>query len=313
MIRFTLRRLGAGLVLLAVIPTLAFWLMNARAGNVARDVLGQSAAPEQVDQLNAQLGRDDPLLEQYLSWAGKVLTGDFGASWYTSEPVLGAVLQRLPVTVSLVLGTTLVAAILAVAGGVAAAVYRGWVDRAVQIVAILGFALPGFWVALMLALIFAVRLGLFPATGYTPLLTSPLGWLHSLTLPIASLAVGAVASAAQQIRGAVIDTLGKDWVRTLRSRGLSSRRVLFVHVLRNASVSGLTVLALQFVGLLGGAVFVERIFALPGIGQVLSTSTAQGDIPMVLGVLIATTVIVVLVNLLIDLGVASLNPKARTS
>jgi peptide/nickel transport system permease protein len=313
MIRFTLRRLGAGLVLLAVIPTLAFWLMNARAGNVARDVLGQSAAPEQVDQLNAQLGRDDPLLEQYLSWAGKVLTGDFGASWYTSEPVLGAVLQRLPVTVSLVLGTTLVAAILAVAGGVAAAVYRGWVDRVVQIVAILGFALPGFWVALMLALIFAVRLGLFPATGYTPLLTSPAGWLHSLTLPIASLAVGAVASAAQQIRGAVIDTLGKDWVRTLRSRGLSSRRVLFVHVLRNASVSGLTVLALQFVGLLGGAVFVERIFALPGIGQVLSTSTAQGDIPMVLGVLIATTVIVVLVNLLIDLGVASLNPKARTS
>jgi peptide/nickel transport system permease protein len=311
MIRFTLRRLGAGLVLLAVIPTLAFWLMNARAGNVARDVLGQSAAPEQVDQLNAQLGRDDPLLEQYLSWAGKVLTGDFGASWYTSEPVLGAVLQRLPVTVSLVLGTTLVAAILAVAGGVAAAVYRGWVDRVVQIVAILGFALPGFWVALMLALIFAVRLGLFPATGYTPLLTSPAGWLHSLTLPIASLAVGAVASAAQQIRGAVIDTLGKDWVRTLRSRGLSSRRVLFVHVLRNASVSGLTVLALQFVGLLGGAV--ERIFALPGIGQVLSTSTAQGDIPMVLGVLIATTVIVVLVNLLIDLGVASLNPKARTS
>jgi peptide/nickel transport system permease protein len=280
---------------------------------VARDVLGQSAAPEQVDQLNAQLGRDDPLLEQYLSWAGKVLTGDFGASWYTSEPVLGAVLQRLPVTVSLVLGTTLVAAILAVAGGVAAAVYRGWVDRVVQIVAILGFALPGFWVALMLALIFAVRLGLFPATGYTPLLTSPAGWLHSLTLPIASLAVGAVASAAQQIRGAVIDTLGKDWVRTLRSRGLSSRRVLFVHVLRNASVSGLTVLALQFVGLLGGAVFVERIFALPGIGQVLSTSTAQGDIPMVLGVLIATTVIVVLVNLLIDLGVASLNPKARTS
>jgi peptide/nickel transport system permease protein len=192
-------------------------------------------------------------------------------------------------------------------------VYRGWVDRVVQIVAILGFALPGFWVALMLALIFAVRLGLFPATGYTPLLTSPAGWLHSLTLPIASLAVGAVASAAQQIRGAVIDTLGKDWVRTLRSRGLSSRRVLFVHVLRNASVSGLTVLALQFVGLLGGAVFVERIFALPGIGQVLSTSTAQGDIPMVLGVLIATTVIVVLVNLLIDLGVASLNPKARTS
>lgn len=311
MIGFTAKRLAAGLVLLLVIPSLAFLLMSASAGDVGRNILGPSASNEQVDRLNEQLGRDDPLLVQFGRWAGHVLTGDLGTSWYTNEPVAAAVLQRLPVTVSLVLGTTVVAAVLAVIGGVAAAVYRGWIDRAVQIAAIVGFALPGFWVALMLALVFAVRLGLFPATGYVPFLDSPVGWVRSLVLPVASLSVGAIASAAQQIRGAVIDTLRQDWVRTLRSRGLSARRVLFLHVLRNASVSGFTVLALQFVGMLGGAVFVERIYALPGIGQVLTTSTAQGDIPIVLGVLIATTVIVVLVNLVIDLAVAFLNPKAR--
>lgn len=310
---FILKRLGAGAVLLVVIPTLAFLLMSASAGDVARNILGPSASAEQVARLNTELGRDDPLLVQYGHWAMHALGGDLGSSWYTSEPVTGAVMQRLPVTISLVLGTTVLAAVLAVAAGVAAAVYRGWIDRAVQVVAILGFALPGFWVALMLALVFAVRLGWFPATGYVPFGVSPAGWVESLVLPMASLAVGAVASAAQQIRGAVIDTLRQDWVRTLRSRGLSSRRVLFVHVLRNASVSGLTVMALQFVGMLGGAVFVERIYALPGIGQVLSTSTAQGDIPLVLGVLLATTAIVVLVNLLIDLSVAFLNPKARLS
>lgn len=313
MLHFTLKRLGAGLVLLAVIPTLAFFLMHQSAGDVARNILGQSATPEQVDRLSEQLGLNKPVVLQYVDWATSALTGDLGASWFTSEPVASAIVHRVPVTVSLVVGTTIVAAIVAVVAGVAAAVYRGWLDRLVQVVAIVGFALPGFWVALMFALIFAVQLGWFPATGYVPFTDSPAGWIYSLTLPVASLAVGAVASAAQQIRGAVIDTLRQDWVRTLRSRGMSERRILFKHVLRNASVSGLTVLALQFVGLLGGAVFVERIYALPGIGQILASSTAQGDIPMVLGVLLATTAIVVIVNLVIDLSVGFLNPKARVA
>jgi len=263
--------------------------------------------------MNEQLGLTEPVFVQFLNWAGAALQGDFGASWYTSEPVSSAVANRLPVTLSVVIGTTIVAAILAVVFGVAAAVYRGWIDRLVQVIAIVGFALPGFWVALIFASIFAVQLGWFPATGYVTFQSSPSGWAQSLVLPIAALAVGAVAAAAQQIRGAVIDTLRQDWVRTLRSRGLSDRTVLFRHVLRNASVAGLTVLALQFVGLLGGAVFIERVFSLPGIGQVLSTSAAQGDVPIVLGVLVAVTVIVIIVNLVIEVTVAILNPKARLS
>jgi peptide/nickel transport system permease protein len=313
MLSFTLKRLGAGLVLVIVIPTVSFFLMHRTAGDVARNVLGPNATPDQVAKATADLGLDRPVLQQYLDWARAVLHGDFGSSWFTSEPVSNAISTRVPVTLNLVLGTTIVAAILAVVGGVTAAVRRGWVDRVIQVLAVVGFAVPGFWLALVLALVFAVRLNLLPATGYVPFFTSPAEWARSLVLPVTALAVGAVAGAAQQIRGAVIETLRQDWVRTLRSRGLSERRVLFRHVLRSASVSGLTVLALQFVGLLGGAVIVEQIYSLPGIGQILATSTAQGDTPMVLGVVVVTTVMVVVVNLAMDLSVAFLSPKARLS
>jgi peptide/nickel transport system permease protein len=310
---FTLRRIGAGVVLVVLIPTIAFFLMHLTAGNIARNVLGQNATPEQVAKETAVLGLDRPVGLQFLDYLGKALHGNFGSSYFTGESVTSAMAGRVPVTLSLVIAATLVAAVIAVVLGVLAAVYRGWVDRVVQVVSIIGFALPGFWLALVLVLVFAVQLRWFPATGFTSFWSSPLGWADSLVLPVAALTIGAVANAAQQIRGEVIDTLRQDWVRTLRSRGLSEPRVLFRHVLRNAGVSGLTVLALQLIGLLGGAVFIEQIFALPGIGQILATATAQGDIPLVMGVVIVTTVIVVIVNLIIDLAVAFLNPKARLS
>lgn len=308
---FTLKRIGAGAVLVVVIPAIAFFLMHLTAGNIARNILGQNATPVQVARQAAMLGLDRPAWRQFLSYSGQVLRGDFGSSYFTGQNISTAMTQRAPVTISLALGATVIAGIISVLLGTLAAVRRGWVDRVVQVVAIAGFALPGFWLALMLVLVFAIRLRWFPATGYVPFLTSPSGWADSLVLPVAALTVGAVANAAQQIRGEVIDTLRQDWVRTLRSRGLPESRVLYRHVLRNAGVSGVTVLALQFVGLLGGAVFIEQIFSLPGIGQVLVTAASQGDIPMVMGVVVVTTVIVVVVNLLVDLSVAFLNPKAR--
>jgi peptide/nickel transport system permease protein len=308
---FTLKRIGAGIVLVVVIPTIAFFLMHLNPGDTARNILGPNATPEQVAKQADLLGLNHSVWQQFTDYARHAVGGDFGSSYFTGESITDAMTGRVPVTLSLVLATTVLAAVLSAVLGVAAAVRRGWVDRLVQIVAVAGFALPGFWIALILVMAFAVRLPLFPATGYVPLLTSPTGWVNSLVLPVAALTVGAVANAAQQIRGEVIDTLRQDWVRTLRSRGLSEPRVLYRHVLRNAGASGLTVLGLQSIGLLGGAVFVEQIFSLPGIGQVLVTATSQGDIPMVMGVVTVTTVIVVAVNLLIDLSVAFLNPKAR--
>jgi peptide/nickel transport system permease protein len=313
MLRFVARRLGSGIVLVAVIPSLAFALMYASGTNVARQILGLTATQEQVAAKAAELGLDRPLWEQFTRWAGRALHGDLGRSWFTGEPVAGAIATRLPVTLTLVILTTLVAAVLAVVLGVLAATRRGWIDAAVQVLAIAGFAIPSFWLALVLVSRFAIETPIFPATGFTPFSQSPRAWALSIALPVIALSVGAVAGAAQQVRGAVIDVLEMDYVRTLRSRGLSSPLVLFRHVLRNAAGPGLAVLALQFVGMLGGAVAIERIFALPGVGQMAVASTVSGDVPMVMGVVIATTVVVVVVNLAIDVATGLLNPKARVS
>src|SRR5699024_7530706 len=313
MLTFLARRIASGVVLIILIPSLAFVLMRAGSTNVARTILGQTASEEQVEAKAAELGLDRPLIEQYISWAKGALHGDLGTSWFTNESVTHAMATRVLATLSLVIATTIIAAVIAVAIGLAAAYYKGWLDKALQVLAVVGFAVPGFWLALMLVMWFAINTPIFPTTGFVPLSEDVGGWVRSVTLPVTALAVGAVTATAQQVRGAVMDTLQQDWVRTLRARGISNGSLIFKHVLRSASVSGLTVLGLQFIGLLGGAVFVERIFAIPGMGQVLVTSTAQGDLPLVLGVLLVTTVIVVIVNIIIDLGIGFFNPKARLS
>jgi peptide/nickel transport system permease protein len=313
MLRFVIRRLASGVVLLLVITTVAFSLLYAGGGDIARRLLGQNASQEQVAQKAADLGLDRPLWEQYTDWLTHAVTGDFGRSWFTGQMVTTGVTNRLAVTLSLVIGATLVAALVAVAIGVLAAVRRGWMDRVVQFFSVLGFAIPGFLIALGLVLLFAINLGLFKATGYIPITKSFTGWLSAVTLPIAALSIGAIAAVAQQVRGSVIDALHRDYVRTLRSRGLSYRRVVFKHVLRNAGGPALAVLAVQFIGLLGGAVIVEQVFAIPGLGQLAVQATTSGDIPIVMGLVLATAVIVVVVNLVIDLLQAALNPKVRLS
>jgi peptide/nickel transport system permease protein len=185
------------------------------------------------------------------------------------------------------------------------------VDRVVQVITVLGFAIPGFLIALGLVLVFAINLGWFKPTGYVNFATSPSGWLQSVTLPIIALAIGGIAGVTAQIRSSVIDALRQDYVRTLRSRGLGFRSVVYKHVLRNAGGPALAVLALLFVGLLSGAVIVEQVFAIPGLGQVAVSSTTQADIPMVLGLVVAMAAIVVIVYLAIDLLQGWLNPKVR--
>ncbi|NEN05480.1 ABC transporter permease [Diaminobutyricibacter tongyongensis] len=313
MLRFILRRLFSGIVLLFVITTIAYVLLYLGGGNIARRILGTSATQANVQAKAASLGLDRPLIVQYIDWLGNALHGDFGASWFTGQPVADAISSRAAVTLSIVIGATVLSAIVAVILGVWAAVRRGGVDRSVQVLSVLGFAIPGFLIALGLVLIFAINLHWFKPTGYIPFTDSPSGWLSSVTLPIIALAIGSIAGVTQQIRGSVIDALRQDYVRTLRSRGLSSSRVIYKHVLRNAGGPALAILAVQFIGLLGGAVIVEQIFAIPGLGQVSVSATTQGDIPLVMGLVVITAIIVVVVNLLIDLLQGWLNPKVRLS
>lgn len=313
MLNFIARRIAAGALLLVVISLLSYLLLSIPDLDVGRQLLGQGADQAAVDAKNASLGLDRPVLVQYADWLSHAVRGDLGASWFTSEDVATAVSARLPVTASLMLGVTLVATVASFLLGVWAGVRRGAVDRFVQVLGVVGYALPGFLVTLVIVLVFAVNLNWFPAIGYTAFSASPAGWLSTVTLPVLSLSVAAVAGVSQQVRGSVIDVLRQDYIRTLRARGLPTSRIVFRHVLRNASAPALSVLGMQFVGLLGGAVLVEQIFGLPGIGSMTVTYTTRGDIPVIMALVMLTVIGVVLINLLVDVMIGWLNPKARVA
>jgi peptide/nickel transport system permease protein len=310
---FLLKRLLSAVSLVLATSLIVFLLLSPAFDDIARNVLGENASADQVEQLNAQLGLDRPVFVQYFDWLASALTGDLGQSLYTTQTVWQAISVRMPVTVALVVLVTLLSGIFGFAFGVLSAIKRGWVDKTVQFFTTLGDALPAFIIALFLVTVFAIQLGWFPATGYTDFATDPAAWARSLVLPVTALTVVAVAGIAQQVRSSMISTLRQDYVRTLRSRGIPESRVVLSHALRNSSTTGLTALAVQVVGILGGAVVIEQIFALPGLGSLAVEASVRADVPLVLGTVLAYVVIVVIVNLLVDLAVAWLNPKVRLS
>jgi peptide/nickel transport system permease protein len=218
------------------------------------------------------------------------------------------------VTLSLVAVSIVLTAVVGVVLGVASARRGGWVDRVTQVISVVGFALPSYWLALVLVLTIALPMPwLFPATGYVPPTVSVSAWLLSIALPCIALTIGGVATIAQQVRGSMIDTMRLDFVRTLRSRGIAERNIVYRHALRSSAGPALTVLSLQFIGMLGGAIIIERVFALPGIGSLAATASLRGDIPVVMGVVTFSVLVVVVVNLLVDITQGILNPKVRTA
>ncbi|MCL3777423.1 MULTISPECIES: ABC transporter permease [unclassified Actinomyces] len=300
-------------VVLVVVTFVVFSLMYGNGPGIARAVLGLQAevTEDNVTAKMVELGLDRPLLTQYLDWGRGALTGDLGRSFYTGQRVTEALVTRVPVTLAVVMVALVLTALLSVLLGVTAAVRGGWADRLLQLSSILGTAVPSFITSIALVFLFAILWRVLPATGYVSPDRSLTGWIASITLPVTALLIGAVSSAAQQFRTATLDQLGKDYVRTLRARGVSERAVIFRHVLRNAAAPGLTVLSLTVFSLLGGAVFIEQVFALPGLGQLANSSAQIFDVPMVMGTVLVTAVIVLVVNFLGDLAITLLNPKAR--
>jgi peptide/nickel transport system permease protein len=310
---YLVKRLGAGIVLLFAISTLTYTLLIIGAGDVGRQILGVNATNEQAAAYNKDLGLNRPVLVQYGDWLRKAVRGNLGSSWFKGQPVWSLLKARIPITVTIVGLSVLVAALAAAVLGVAAAVRGRKVDRGVQLLGLLGFAVPGFLIAFGLVTLFSVRFHVFRATGYVTPGESITGWLKSVTLPVISLSFATLAMVALQIRGSVRDALDLDYVRTLRSRGLSARRTVFKHILRNAAGPALSIIGVQFIGLLGGAVIIEQIFAIPGLGTTAVQASTQGDVPMVMGLVLVTAILVVLMNLLVDLFTAWLNPKVRLS
>jgi peptide/nickel transport system permease protein len=311
MFLYSLRRLAAGIVLALLVTFITFLLLSPSFDSIVRGILGSSATEENVAAKLHQLGFDRPLFVQYCEWLFNALQGDFGRSLFTSEVVGPAVAQRLGVTLSIVLVALALSVVVSVGLGVLAAVRGGVIDRVVQGVSLLGLLLPGLLVSIGLVLIFAVTLHLLPATGYTPPSENFGRYLATITIPVIALLIGGVANMAAQVRGTMIGELRKDYVRTLRARGIPSKSVVFRHALRNAAGPALTVLGLEFLTMLGGALFIERVFALPGYGTFAFSSAMRGDIPVIMGITAFTVLLAVAINLLVDLLNGWLNPKAK--
>lgn len=311
MLGYIVRRVATAAVLAVLVTLITFWLLSFSFDGVVANILGPASSPEAVLAYKQQLGLDRPLLVQYLDWLWGVLRGDFGVSYFTSEPVVRAVSTRLGVTLSIVLVALTLSAVVSIALGTLAASRAGVLDKLSQAVSLTGLLFPNLLIAIALVLVLAINLKLLPATGFTPFTESPARWLATITIPVIVLVINGVANMSAQVRGTMIGELQKDYVRTLRSRGIGGRSVIFKHALRNAAAPALVVLSLEFIAMFGGALIIENVFALPGFGSFAFNSSIQGDIPVIMGITVFGVALVVGVNLLTDLVNGWLNPKAR--
>ncbi|PVE98180.1 ABC transporter permease [Microbacterium sp. TPD7012] len=311
MIMYSLRRIASGVVLAILVTFITYWLLSFSFDGIAANLLGAAASPEAIEAKKTELGLNQPLIVQYGEWLGGVFRGDFGVSYFTSEPVAPAVAQRLGVTFSIVLVALAISTVLSVVLGVLAASRAGAVDRAAQGISLIGHLLPNLLIAIALVVVFAINLRWVPATGFTPFSESPSAWAAAITIPVVVLVINGVANMSAQVRGTMIGELQKDYVRVLRSRGISTRSIVYKHALRNAASPALVVLSLEVIGMFGGAIIIENVFALPGFGSFAFNSSLQGDLPVILGIIVFGVSLVVFVNLVTDLVNGWLNPKAR--
>lgn len=314
MLRLIIQRLLALVPLLLLVSVLTFSFTSLLPSDPVDLILGDTGTQEQHEMLRERLGLNDPVVVRYVRWLGRAVQGDLGTSFFNSVNVTGAVMQRLPVTLSLTAVSALIAIVVGVAAGIAAALRpRSWVDRCATLGATIGQAIPNFWFGLILVALFAVNLRWFPATGFTPISVSPWDWLRSVILPSVALGLSSSAAIARQVRSAMVGVLQQDYIRAARAQGLSSRRVIVRHALTNAMVPVVAVLSFQITVLLGGALIVEQVFAINGLGTLAITAVRQQDIPMIQGLVLVMVALVVLVQLATDIVYGLLNPKARPS
>ena len=315
---FLLRRFATLLLTLLCASAVVFVVLDVLPGNAAQVLLGPDAAPEAVAELAVQLGLDQPPLQRYGQWLAGLLRGDWGDSYAYGSPVRELIGERLLLTVPLALLAMALATVLALSAGIyAAAHHRKGGDIGVMVLAQIGIAIPNFWFAILLILLFSVQLQWFSAGGFP-------GWsegdgggvwpaLKALALPALSLAVVQAAILARITRSAVLDVLREDFVRTARAKGLSRRAALWRHVLRNALIPVVTVMGLQFANLLAGTIVVENVFYLPGLGRLIFQSIANRDLIVVRNCVMLLAAMVVAVNFVVDVLYAAIDPRVQVS
>ncbi|HYO30790.1 MAG TPA: ABC transporter permease [Thermomicrobiales bacterium] len=311
MTQYIIRRLIQSLFIIWGCATLVFFMLRLIPGDPVVQMLGPEYTPEAAEALRRKLGLDEPLQIQYVRWFGNVLRGDLGGSIASNESVTGAIATGLPKTLSLAALSFLIASAIAIPAGVAAALRRNTaVDYVASVLAFVGVSMPSFWFGIILILIFAVRLGWLPATGYAELGEDGFAeWLRRLILPSLAIGTGYAAILMRFVRAGLLEVLGSDYVRTARAKGVRERSVVVRHALRNALIPVVTIAGIQLALLLSGAVVVETVFSIRGIGRILVGAIFDRDYPMVQGVILLVAVIFVLANLVVDIVYTFLDPR----
>ncbi|HEV7678705.1 MAG TPA: ABC transporter permease [Candidatus Dormibacteraeota bacterium] len=312
MLRLAVRRLLAIIPLLLILSIATFAVSTIMPGDPSQAAAGDQATPEQLQQIRDEMHLTDPAPVRYIHWLGGVLHGDLGVSFGSHRSVAAEIGRRFPVTATLALISLLLALLVGVPVGIAQGIKPGSrLDRGLLIAVSLALSTPGFWLATLLVLVFAVELQWLPAVGYVAFTESPVGWLQHIILPAVTLAVAAGAEMARQLRTGMVDVVQADFVRAARARGLSARRVMGKHALKNAAMPAVTIVGLRVGYLFAGAVIIEQIFQLPGLGNYALQAIQQRDYPALQGVVLAVATIIIVINLIVDLTYAWLNPKVR--
>ncbi|WP_336813608.1 ABC transporter permease [Bosea sp. MMO-172] len=309
---FLIRRLAGAFLVLVLVSLMSFALIWLVPGDPAAAFLDASATPEQVAKLRSALGLDLSLPQQMFGWYGRILSGDLGQSILLNRSVTAALIERLPVTLSLAALALAFAVFFGVAAGIVAAVnHNRWPDQAVMTTALLGLSVPDFWLGLVMVLVFAVSLGWLPSGGFTPFMESPGQWLRGMVLPALTLGLVQVGFIARMARASMLDTLSQDYVRTADAKGLAKLHVVLRHALPNAMIPILTVIGIVSGALLGGAVIVEQVFSIPGIGRLIVGAIASRDFPVLQGGLLFLAVVYLAINLVVDILYAVVDPRVR--
>jgi len=309
---FLVKRSLVLLATLLLVSAVIFLVLQVIPGDPAQIILGMQATPESLEELRHQLGLDLPLPLQYWNWIGFVFRGDFGRSIAYDVPIGSLIGSRLSVTIPLALLSIVFAVVFSIPLGIYAATRRNQPgDYGVMILSQIGLAIPAFWAGILLILLFAVHLQWFSAGGFRPWSESPLGALKSLLLPALSLGLIRAAVLARLTRSCMLEALGEDYIRTARSKGLGEKVVVYKHALRNALIPVVTILGLQMGELLAGAIVIENVFNLPGLGRLVFLAIGQRDLPVVQGVSLVIAFFIVVVNFAVDVIYGILDPRIR--
>lgn len=304
------RRLLLSVPTLLLVSMVVFSLLAVLPGDPVAAILGMEATPEAAAALRLKLGLDDPLLVQYGRWLWAVLHGDLGRSFIDNTPVADALWQRLPVTIELAIGSFLVAVIIAVPAGIlSAARPRGWANAIGTLIALFGMSVPHFWLGMLFIILFAVKLGWLPASGFVPLSVDWHANLVAMIMPMVVTGLRESAILMRMVRSSLLEVLNEDYIRTAFSKGLRDWQVVLGHALRNAMIPVVTASGLMVSGMLGGLVITESIFGIPGMGKMIVDAIFQRDYVTVQAGVLAATVMVVIVNLCVDLLYSVIDPR----